>query len=124
MTDELDACISEDIRSRSIPSGSEHALLFQDLIRVISCANERHIAILGVESFLAQSDGLLATGYSGYNFSFDGEDWASFVKDNNLHAMKFVEGQVDREKHHFILTATSRREYEKGSLHQTSKIVR
>jgi hypothetical protein len=111
MTDELDACISEDVRGRSIPSGSELALLFQDSLRVISCADERQIAVLGVESFLAQPDGLLVTGYSGYDFSFDGEDWTGFVKVNNLHAMKFFEGQVDREKRHFILTGTSRREY-------------
>jgi hypothetical protein len=112
MTEDLDACISDRVRDRSIPSGSELALLFQDSLRVISCAAEQQIAVLGVESFLARPDGLLVTGYSGYGFSFDGEDWTGFAEINNLHAMKFVEGQADREKYHFILTATSRREYE------------
>jgi hypothetical protein len=111
MTDDLDDCISKEVRDRSIPSGSELALLFQDSLQVISCADNRQIAVLGVESFLARPDGLLVTGYSGYGFSFDGEDWTGFVEINNLHAMKFVEGQVDREKYHYILTATSRREY-------------
>jgi hypothetical protein len=112
MTDDLDACISDEVRDRSIPSGSELALLFEDSLRVISYADERQVTVLGAESFLARPDGLLVTGYSGYGFSFDGEDWTGFVKINNLHAMKFIEGQVGREKHHFILTATSRREYE------------
>jgi hypothetical protein len=112
MTDDLDDCISKEVRDRSVPSGSELALLFQDSLRVISCADERQIAVLGVESFLARPDGLLVTGYSGYGFSFDGEDWIGFVKIKNLHAMEFVEVQGEREKRHFILTATSRREYE------------
>jgi hypothetical protein len=112
MTEDLDTCISGEVRDRSILSGSEFALPFQDSLRVISCARERQIAVLGVESFLARPDGLLVIGYSGYDFSFDGKDWTGFVETNNLHAMKFVEGQVDREKYHFTLTATSRREYE------------
>jgi hypothetical protein len=112
MTDDLGDCISEEVRDRSIPSGSELALPFQDSLRTISCADNRQIAVLGVESFLARPDGLLVTGYSGYGFSFDGEDWLVSFEINNLHAMKFVEGQVDGEKHYFILTATSRREYE------------
>jgi hypothetical protein len=115
MPDDLDACIPQDIKERSVPSGSEYALLFKDALMVISCADERQIAVLGVESFLAKSDGLLVCGYSGYEFSFDGDDWPSFVEANNLHAVKFLEKQVDKEKLFFILTATSRSEYEKLS---------
>jgi hypothetical protein len=112
MTDDLDSCLPQDIRDRSIRSGSEYALLLRDALAAISCANERGIAVLGVESFLAKLDGLLVCSYSGYQFSFDTKDWSSFVKANNVQAVKFLEEQVDREELHFILAATSRREYE------------
>jgi hypothetical protein len=113
MADDLDACIPQDVRDRSVRSGSEYALLFEDALLAISCADERQIAVLGVESFLANPDGLLVCGYSGYELSFDGNDWPSFVQANNLHAIKFLEEQIKREKLHFILTTTSRSEYEK-----------
>jgi hypothetical protein len=112
MANDLDACLPQDTRDRSIQSGSEYALLFRDALAAISCANKREIAVLEVESFLARFNGLLVKEESGYNLSFDGKYWPSFVKANNVQAIRFVEEKADREKYHFILTATSKHEYE------------
>jgi hypothetical protein len=91
MADDFEACLPQSAKDRGIASGVEYALLFQDAVTAISCADERQIAVLGVESFTAQSDGLFVMDYSGYELSFDGEDWPSYVKANNVQAMQFLE---------------------------------
>lgn len=105
--------IPEQIKPRlSGKLDGEVVIPYPDVLEVIQIASTNSIAVLGVEIFQLLSQGeLLALDYSTYQFPFQG-DWENFTRLNNAAAVRFVETHVRGEEHGYILTSTSKREFQ------------
>jgi hypothetical protein len=111
MQDDLNAIVPDDIRPRLAVHRNEMVIPYPEVLEGIRAASRNAIAVLGVELFQIVGKELLVLEYSRYEFKFQG-DWESFVRTNNQDATKFVEEHVRGEEHGYILTATSKREFD------------
>jgi hypothetical protein len=100
-----------EIREKSVNTGNEYAIPYPEVLEAVQIAAARNIAILGVETFAVVENGLQCERFSVYEFEL-GVDWASFVKANNERAMKEI-AEADRHAAtRFILTTSSKSEFE------------
>lgn len=93
--------------------GNEWLIPGSHVDRAIRAADQSGIAILGIEAFTEETGGLLTQDLSGYEFDshFPKVNWADFVRMNNDAAKRWIV-EHGRAEYSYILTNTSRREYE------------
>lgn len=108
---ELDELLPPEIIARSVRVGTEWLIPFPEVLQAIAIATTHLIAVLGVECFEILSDGVKVGNYSGYEFSLL-EDWNHFAQQNNEAAAAFIGENPLPEGHGYILTATSKSEYD------------
>src|SRR5438034_2745689 len=111
MKDHLAEILPLELRAKAISSDREYGFPYPEVTDVIQIATQHGIAVLGVESFKVRPDGVKVDQISDYEVLFTGE-WGSFIELNNSHAVDFVRRNPSREDHGFILTATSRSEFD------------
>ncbi|PYU23025.1 MAG: hypothetical protein DMG32_16910 [Acidobacteria bacterium] len=77
---ELERLLPDNLRSAAVSSGHELVLPYAEALRAIGIATEHQIAILGLEAFEVQKEGLLTVDYTGYDrdIPFTG-DWKAYV---------------------------------------------
>ena len=110
MPDDFDSILPSSITEAAIRSGNELVIPLAQVREAVRLASEHQIAVLGVECFRVQEDGLLVLGYSGYGFEFQG-DWPTFTEQNNRAALQYIAENELGSGHGYILTTTSKREF-------------
>ena len=111
MPDAFDAILPLSITSTAKRSGSEWVLPLRKAKQAIELASDNGIAILGVETFRIEDGGFRVENYTGYGFDFTG-DWPDYVKQNNDAALNFITENPLGDGYGYILTATSRSEFD------------
>ena len=98
--DDLDRLLPDRIRIKAIatPQGTELLFAYPDVLEVIELATDHSIAILGVEVFQIEPEGLLVERISDYEVPFSG-DWAAFVRSNNAQVKEIVQQEIRGEGH-------------------------
>ena len=109
---DIDAVIDEEIKVRSKQLNGEWLLSFDDALKVIEDARKASIAVLGVESFQTMPDGIKVLNYSGYGHEDKRIEWEEFVGENYREAIHFVTANKLSEGYVYILTTTSKSEFE------------
>ena len=99
-----------EIKTESVRSGNEWVIPLPKVREALELANQHLIAVLGVEVFRVSSDGLGTEGWSGYDFTFDG-DWMSFVSENNKSATEYIDQHQLGEGYGYIVTTASENEF-------------
>ena len=111
MLDALDTILPLSITNAAKRSGNEWVLPLQEAKQAIKLASDNAIAILGVESFRIEAGGFRVENYTGYGFDFVG-DWSDYVNRNNTAALNFISDNPVGNGYGYILTATSRSEFD------------
>jgi hypothetical protein len=93
-------------------SRTELVLPHAEALRAIAIATERDIAILGLEAFEVQQEGLLTVDLADASayIHFAG-DWERYVAAMNAEAELWIRGHRLGENHGYILTSASRDEF-------------
>jgi hypothetical protein len=115
---DIETVLPSAITSAATSHGNELVFPVAETERAIQVATEHQIAVLGVEVFrvltqdpLHSERWLGVETYSGYEFEVRG-DWVAFVAENNGAALEFVAENRRGEGYGYILTTTSKREFE------------
>lgn len=111
----LENLLPEEIKRVSLQTGSgEFVLPCAEALAAIGIATENEIAILGVDSHEIREDGLLTIGYQdgSYTIRYAG-DWKAFFRRLNEAALDWVTQHRLGENHGYILTATSKEEFQR-----------
>jgi hypothetical protein len=114
MTRALDRILPEGLRGRSIRTGNELLLPYDEALIAIRIANEHEIAVLGLEAFEVQKEGLLTIDMvdpSNY-VPFTG-NWRQYVDTINAESVRWLREHQLGEDHGYILTSTSFDEFSK-----------
>jgi hypothetical protein len=108
---ELECILPDELKNGGIASGDEHVLPYAEALAAILIATNHQIAVLGLEAFEVQKDGLrtvhLADASSYIPFS---DDWGVYVTNLNLEAERWLKEHGLGENHGYILTSASERE--------------
>lgn len=109
---ELDRLLPDDLNDLSIRCGGEFVLPYAQTLRAIRVATEHRIAILGLEAFEVQKEGLLTVGMADASsyIPFKG-DWGAYVVALNDEAERWVRTHRLGENHGYILTSASQKEF-------------
>jgi len=109
---ELERLLPDHLKSGAVSSGHELALPYAEALRAIGIATEHQIAILGLEAFQVQKEGLLTVDYTGYDrdIPFTG-DWKAYVAAMNAEAERWIKEHRLGENHGYILSSTSQKEF-------------
>jgi hypothetical protein len=70
---DFDTILSPAIKAAALRNGSEWVLPSPQVEEAIQLASEYLIAVLGVEAFHIQENGLCVENYTGYAFDFRGD---------------------------------------------------
>ena len=109
---ELESILPEDLKRAAISSGSELVLPYAEALGAIRMATERQIAILGLEGFEVQKEGLLTVDYTGYSRWLAPEEaWGLYVAAMNTEAERWIKEHRLGENHGYILTSASEKEF-------------
>jgi hypothetical protein len=109
---EFDRVLPNDLKGRSLWCGDELVLPYAEALSVIGTATEHQIAVLGLEAFEVQKEGLLTVHLadaSAYT-PFTG-DWKVYVATMNAEAERWLKEHRLGENHGYILTSASEREF-------------
>ena len=95
--------------------GGELTFTFPEVLEAIKICTANQIAVLGVEIFRVEAEGSYrAAGSSDYDLrlspkwsSLRPNDWAGFVRENNMLATETVSLNPVGDEHVYILTAAS-----------------
>jgi len=87
MPDAFDNILPSAIPAAALHNGNEWVLPLPHAKEAIKLASEHLIAILGVEVFHIEENGLRVENYTGYGFDFLG-DWPAYVQQNNRAAFQ------------------------------------
>jgi hypothetical protein len=109
-TNDFNNILPPEITAKATRSGNEWVLPMAEANQAIRLASAHAIAILGVELFRIQTDGLGVENYSGYGFEYQG-DWPAYVRFNNEAALHFIAAHPAEPGHGYILTTTSEDEF-------------
>jgi hypothetical protein len=109
---ELDQILPDEIKTLGIWWGNELLLPYSEAIRTIEIASQHEIAILGIEAFEVQKDGLLTVDMADASARtpFRG-DWLAYVREMNTEAEVWIRGHRFGENHGYILSSASKREF-------------
>lgn len=111
MKDHLAEILPPELKAKAIRTDREYVFPYPQVMDVIQIATQHGIAVLGVETVEVRPDGVKVDQMSDYEVLFAGE-WRPFVELNNSNALDFVRRNPSGEDHGFILTATSRSEFD------------
>jgi hypothetical protein len=110
----LDRILPQGLTERSIPTGNELLLPYDEALSAIRIANEHAIAVLGLEAFEVQKEGLLTIDMvdpSNY-IPFTG-NWKQYVDTINSESARWLREHQPGEDHGYILTSASFDEFSK-----------
>ena len=109
---DLERALPRDLVERGNLCGNEFVFPFDAAFRVIGFATKHQIAILGLEAFEVQKDGLLTVDLADASryVSFTG-DWNAYVVAMNAEAARWIEEHRLGEKHGYILSSASENEF-------------
>jgi hypothetical protein len=115
---EFEKRVPDNIRRRSREFGNELLVPYPEVLEAIDFANRQSIAVLGVEAFIPQQDGIQSESFSAYEFPIC--EWNVFVALNNESAKEYIAKIPSRPAELvYILTTASEREY--ASLTEAAK---
>jgi hypothetical protein len=120
VTNDLERLLPDQLKNAAVFSGRELVLPYAEALNAIRIATEHQIAILGLEAFEVQKEGLLTVDLadaSGY-IPFKG-DWKAYVGTMNAEAERWISEHRLGENHGYILSSTSEKEF--ASLPHPSK---
>jgi hypothetical protein len=107
---DLDELLPSMITDAAVRAGDEWIIPLPEVNQAIHLATKHLIAVLGVESFRILENGFGVEGYTGYAVDFQG-DWATYVRQNNEAALRFIEENQLGEGYGYILTTASEDEF-------------
>lgn len=109
---ELDRILPSEMKTGSTWCGEELVLPYAEALAAVGFANEHGIAVLGLEAFEVQKDGLLtvAIADASAHTPFKGE-WQAYVAALNRQAVRWLEDHRFGENHGYILTSASESEF-------------
>ncbi|MGH7868676.1 MAG: hypothetical protein ACREP9_13865 [Candidatus Dormibacteraceae bacterium] len=116
---DLERILPEDLKRQALTLGSnrtspstELVLPYADALRAVAIAAEHEIAVLGLEAFEVQKDGLLTVGLADASsyVPFTG-NWKAYVATINAEAERWLNEHRLGENHGYILTSTSQMEF-------------
>jgi hypothetical protein len=106
---DFEKILPDEVSSFAVRSGQELVLPFDQAEGAVRIASEHLIAVLGVEVFRIQNDGLGVVTYSGYAFEMTA--WREFVRLSNEAALRFLSENTLGDGYGYILTTTSENEF-------------
>jgi hypothetical protein len=91
---------------------TELVLPYAEALKAIAIASEYQIAILGLEAFEVQREGLLTVDLADASayIPFTG-DWGAYVAKMNAEAERWIKEHPLGENHGYILSSTSEKEF-------------
>jgi hypothetical protein len=107
---ELEDLLPEALLNRCTFHQDLCGIPYPEVLQAIDIASAQKIAILGVELFRVDETTLHFLTGSGYEIAYTGE-WDRFVRENNTAARAFITNNVPGERHVYILTSVSRKQY-------------
>lgn len=110
MPDAFDTILPSAITAAALRNGNEWVLPLPQVKEAMKLASEHLIAVLGVEVFHIEENGLRVENYTGYAFDFLG-DWPAYVQQNNHAAFRFIEKNELGNGYGYILTTSSEEEF-------------
>jgi hypothetical protein len=110
MPDAFDTILPSALTAVALRNGNEWVLPLGQVKEAIKLASEHLIAVLGVEVFHIEENGLRVENYTGYDFDFLG-DWPAYVEQNNRAAFQFIEKNELGNGYGYILTTSSEEEF-------------
>jgi hypothetical protein len=111
MPNAFNAILPPEITDAAVRSSNEWVFPLLQATEAVDLATKHLIAVLGVESFRIEHKGFLLLDYTGYIYEFRG-DWPSYVQQNNLAALSFIEENPLGDGYGYILTASSELEFQ------------
>ena len=109
----LEAVLPEELKKSAIfLSGEELVLPFAEASAAILIATEHRVAVLGVDAFEVQSDGLATVALfdASRYIAFTG-DWKAYVAGMNAECSLWLKEHRLGENHGYILTSASENEF-------------
>lgn len=106
----LESVLSSDIIASATKTGNELVIPLPYVLNALNTATAELIAVLGVEAFRILEDGVQVQTYSGYQIP--DADWKAFVAANNQAAAEFIQANPFGPGFGYILTSTSKQEFE------------
>jgi hypothetical protein len=88
---ELESILPDDLKNSALASGSELVLPYAEALAAIVLATNHQIAVLGLDAFEVQKDGLrtIYLGDASRYIPFTG-DWRAYVADLNADAERWL----------------------------------
>ena len=111
---ELEQILPKEFTDAVSASGNEVVLPYVGALKAIVIATRHQIAILGLEAFEVQKDGLLTVGMTDASnrVVFTG-DWKAYVATMNAEAERWLRENRLGQNHGYILTSASQSEFTK-----------
>jgi hypothetical protein len=108
---ELECILPDELKNGALASGNELVLPYAEALASIVIATNHQIAVLGLDAFEVQKDGLrtIYLGDASRYIPFTG-DWRAYVANLNAEAERWLKEHRLGENHGYILTSASERE--------------
>jgi len=109
---DLKQFLPDDLKKAAVASGDELVLPYAEALNAIRIATEHQIAVLGLEAFEVQKDGLLTVDMADASsfIPFTG-DWKAYVVRMNAEAERWIQQHRLGENHGYILSSASETEF-------------
>jgi len=108
---ELECILPNELKNGALATGDELVLPYAEALAAIVIATNHQIAVLGLDAFEVQKDGLrtIYLGNASRYVSFTG-DWRAYVANLNSEAERWLKEHRLGENHGYILTSASEHE--------------
>ena len=108
----LEEVLPDGLKKSAVASGNELVLPFAEATEAILIATDHQIAVLGLEAFKIQPDGLITVALCdpSRNNAFT-RDWKAYVALMNDECSRWLLEHRLGENHGYILTSTSESEF-------------
>jgi len=115
----LKSVLPDDLKRHALTLGNDFAsprtelvLPYAEALRAIAIASEHEIAVLGLEAFEVQREGLLAADLADASayVPFEG-DWGTYVAKMNAEAELWLREHRLGENYGYILSSTLKKEF-------------
>ena len=109
---ELERILPDEIKSGAVWCGDEIVLPYSKALAAIGLASNHAIAILGLEAFRVEKEGLLTVDMADASAYIPfGGDWSAYVVAANAEAERWIKEHRLGENHGYILTSASKGEF-------------
>jgi hypothetical protein len=108
---ELECVLPDELKNGALASGNELVLPYAEALAAIVIATNHQIAVLGLDAFEVQKDGLrtIYLADASRYILFAG-NWGAYVANLNAEAERWLKEHRLGENHGYILTSASERE--------------